>query len=305
MRKKTILFSAMFCVFTWCCIGCESRNEPSLENQGSPTFVSKPFSIAADRKVVFSPGNLQFIQSTKTWVFASQQYAFLGTANVVGGKDEIDGDEFGKSKAGEALADTIDLFGWSANKGNSKWGIGISTDENDYRGEFVDWGKNIGDGKTWRTLSADEWTYLLINRAEASNKYGVARIQINGTEYANGLVLLPDSWTCPKDVHFKSGMNTKQTESGKIESFVKAYADYQTFTLAEWTLLESAGAVFLPAAGGGDGAYVGYIQRSGCYWSNHTDHGSAFYVFFDKKQLLPQYFILRYYGHSVRLVKDL
>ena len=100
-------------------------------------------------------------------------------------------------------------------------------------------------------------------------------------------------------------MNTKQTEAGRPESFVKAYADYQTFTLAQWTQLESAGAVFLPAAGGRDGAYVGYIQRSGCYWSNNEGNGSAYYLFFDKKQLLPQYFSLRYYGHSVRLVKDL
>ena len=303
MRQKTIFFVAMFCVFGWCCVSCESRNEPSPENEGSATFVGKPFSIAADKQVVFSPGNLQYIQSTKTWAFASQQYAFLGTANVVGGKEVSDGDVYGRGKSGEALADTIDLFGWSANKGSSTWGVDISTEENDYRGAFVDWGKNIGDGKTWRTLSAEEWTYLLVSRADASSKYGVARILINETEYANGLVLLPDS--CPDNIGFKSGMNTKQTEAGRPESFVKAYADYQTFTLAQWTQLESAGAVFLPAAGGRDGAYVGYIQRSGCYWSNNEGNGSAYYLFFDKKQLLPQYFSLRYYGHSVRLVKDL
>ncbi|MGM9809331.1 MAG: hypothetical protein ACI30J_00455 [Paludibacteraceae bacterium] len=86
MRQKTIFFVALFCVLGWCFVSCESRNEPSPENEGSATFVGKPFSIAADKQVVFSPGNLQYIQSTKTWAFASQQYSFLGTANVVGAK---------------------------------------------------------------------------------------------------------------------------------------------------------------------------------------------------------------------------
>ena len=241
------------------------------------------FSVAADKQVKFSKGNLQCTQSTNTWAFAANQYEMLGTANV----------------ENSALADKIDLFGWSGSTATAKWGISTSMSDSDYSGDFVDWGQNIGDGKTWRTLTNDEWTYLCETRANAADLMGVARINLDaeGTTYANGLILLPDSWTCPEDITFKSGFASEYS--------VQAYADYQTFTLAQWEKLEAAGAVFLPASGGRNGSSLYSVRSTGYYWSA-TPSGSsrAYYLdFFSGGAGCGDYD--RCNGQAVRLVQDL
>lgn len=241
------------------------------------------FSVSADKQVKFSKGNLQYTQSTNTWTFAANQYEMLGTANV----------------NGSVLADKIDLFGWSGSTGAAKWGISTSTNNNDYSGDFADWGQNIGDGTTWRTLTNDEWTYLRSGRANASNLMGVARINLDaeGTTYANGLILLPDTWTCPEDITFKSGFASTNSE--------QAYADYQTFTLAQWEKLEAAGAVFLPASGRRYGSSISYVRNSGSYWSaTPRDSGRASCLSF-YSDVADWYYRFRCGGQAVRLVQDL
>lgn len=98
-------------------------------------------------------------------------------------------------------------------------------------------------------------------RTNANNLLGVARINLNadGTEYVNGLIILPDTWTYPAGVTFKSGFAS--------ENSIQAYADYQTFTLADWQKLEAAGAVFLPASGYRIGSYMHIVQYGSYYWS--------------------------------------
>ena len=240
------------------------------------------FSVAADKQVRFSKGNLQYTQSTNTWAFAANQYEMLGTANV----------EY------SALADKIDLFGWSGSTGAAKWGISISTSKSDYSGDFADWGQNIGDGSMWRTLTNDEWNYLRSSRANAASLMGVARINLDeaGTTYANGLILLPDTWACPDGVTFKSGFASTYSE--------QAYADYQTFTLEQWQKLEVAGAVFLPASGSRYGASIVSEQYFGYFWSA-TPYGSddTYCLNFNSNRAdWGDYY--RYNGHAVRLVQD-
>ena len=243
------------------------------------------FSVSADKQVKFSKGNLQCtINGTDTaWVFAAHQYDMLGTANV----------------NGSVLANTIDLFGWSGSTATAKWGISTSTSSSDYSGDFADWGQHIGDGSLWRTLTNDEWDYLRSTRANASNLIGVARINLDagGTMYANGLILLPDTWTCPEDITFKSGFASEYS--------VQAYADYQTFTLAQWEKLEAAGAVFLPASGRRDGSSLYYVQYVGSYWSaTPNDSLEADYQNFLSNGAGWDYYD-RYNGRAVRLAQDL
>ena len=263
-----------------------------------PAYVAKPFTVADGKQITFSGGNLQYTQSTQTWAFAEHQYDMLGTDNVDGGSSKVFDATYGYDKTGSALADKIDLFGWSGSTGSAKWGIGTSTDNSDYSGDFVDWGTNIGDGNTWYTLTADEWDYLLDERSDANQLVGVARIQLGENKYTNGLVLLPDDWTCPAGVTFKSGFSNTHS--------VQAYADYQTFTLADWQQLEAAGAVFLPASGFREGSFVGYVQSSGYYWSATPDGSDkAYYMYF----ISDSYFSYNYsrnrnYGLAVRLVKN-
>lgn len=250
------------------------------------------FSVADDNTVTFSKGNLQYTQSTNTWSFAEHQWDYIGTYNVTGGSvtsDSIYGDE----KNGYVLADKIDLFGWSTAATN--FGVSTSTSNNDYIGSFVDWGTNkIGNDapNTWRTLAIGEWDYLIHYRTNAKDLVGIA--QVNGV---NGLVVLPDNWTCPEGVIFKSGFHSSDEVAG--------YATYQTFTAGQWSKLEASGAVFLPAVGYRYGTDLFYVQYYGIYWSAIQDMGyyaHCLYFTFDGKRM---YYDDRKSGLSVRLVKDL
>ena len=249
------------------------------------------FFVSYGKQVTFSPGNLQYTRSTDTWSFASAQYEVIGTDNVIGGSVSSDGS--GDDKYGTVLADKVDLFGWST----SATHFGVSTSKNcaDYSGTFVDWGTNkIGNDapNTWRTLTKDEWEYLLNSRPNASSLKGVA--QVNGV---NGLILLPDNWTCPSGVSFKSGFHRNNGED--------YYAVYQTFTAAEWSKLEAAGAVFLPAAGNRYGSDVYSVQYYGCYWyATEVNSGYAYCLDLDSDEadMGDRH---RGIGQSVRLVKDL
>ena len=258
----------------------------TVDAEPAPTPVPEPlsgmFSVSADKQVQFSCGNLQYTQSTSTWSFAAQQYEMLGAANVAGG----------------ALADKIDLFGWSGSTGTAKWGISISEDDADYSGDFVDWGQNIGERTTWRTLTNDEWTYLRNTRTNASALKGVARINLteDGSKYVNGLILLPDNWTAPEGVTFNSGFAGSYSQ--------QAYADNQTFTLEEWSKLEQAGAVFLPASGCRYGSEVSGVQGGGLYWSaTPNDSSRACYLLF-YSEYAGWNRSDRYGGRTVRLVQD-
>ena len=236
------------------------------------------FSVAADKQVSFSQGNLQYVQSTDTWQFAKEQYEYIGAANIKEGK----------------LADKIDLFGWSADNTTAPFGVSTSTNDADYTGEFVDWGTKTICGEapgTWRTLSADEWEYLLKKRKNASDLYGVA--QVAGV---NGMIILPDDWDEANGIVFKSGLHSSQ---------VNDYSVYQSFTDAQWLAMENAGAVFLPALGYRDGTNVEKCNTSGYYWSNTTsDEKSAYRLYFYSYFLAPNDVHSKYRGRSVRLVHD-
>ena len=219
-----------------------SSNKPKdPTTPGSSSFIAKPFSVSATKTVTFSPGNLQYHPANDEWRFAPSQLNYVGADNA---------------KISPSYNGWIDLFGWGT--GNNP--TNASEDYEDYQ-TFVDWGVNkIGNDapNTWRTLTNYEWYYLIKERPNYDKLIGVA--QVNGV---NGLILLPDNWTCPSGVTFKSGFHNNN--GGEY------YAEYQTFSSSEWTKLESSGAVFLPAAGGRYGFYVLYVQDYGYYWSATED----------------------------------
>lgn len=257
------------------------------ENTLKPTITSGvgEFSISETKKVAFAPGNLQYTQSTDTWSFASTQYEFLGIDNVVGGTvnfSPIFGDD---RYNGTGLADKIDMFYWSTSTTN--FGVGTEPKDN----SFVDWGTNkIGNDvpNTWRTLTRDEWYYLRHTRPNANDLIGIA--QVNNV---NGLILLPDNWVCPAGVTFKVGF--------RDDTEATSYATHQTFTADQWSKLETAGAVFLPATGVlYDNGNVQQAQYLGTYWTSSKRN----YVFgFEPNQARTTG--TDNFGYPVRLVKDL
>ena len=236
------------------------------------------FSVGEGKQVTFSKGNLQYHPANNEWRFAPSQLDYIGEAN---------------SNCSATYNGWLDLFGWSTSATN----FGVSTSENnaDYIGSFIDWGTNkIGNDapNTWRTLTYNEWAYLLNTRTNASDLRGIA--QVNGV---NGLIFLPDTWVCPESVTFKSGFHSSNG--------VDYYAAYQTFTADQWSKLEAAGAVFLPAAGYRYGSNVSYVQNYGDYWSATGNFGSlAYSLYFDSDEARMAN-NNRYDGQSVRLVKDI
>lgn len=239
------------------------------------TVAGKGFSVGSNKKIIFSKGNLQYNIGNKEWRFAENQTDYIGGAN----------------ERSYGYRGWIDLFSWSSK--HTGFGISFGCES---EAIFVDWGTNqIGSDapNTWRTLTKGEWDYLLNNRANAYSRHGVA--QVNGI---TGLIFLPDNWTCPAGVTFKTGFHS--------DASIRAYSQYQTFTAEQWSKLEDAGAVFLPAAGfAGQSQKVKYVQEWGCYWSATVSeyYDGANYLLFDssKAEMSIQY---RGYGLSVRLVKD-
>ena len=272
MKNKTLLFAALVSVFGWCCVSCES-NDPSTTG-GSSSHVAKAFSVSANKQVLFSPGNLQYQASTDTWRFANHQYDYVGELN---------------SDISPTNENWIDLFGWGT--GNNP--TNTSEDEADYA-TFVDWGTNkIGKDKanTWRTLTLDEWYYLLNERISAATFWGIATVN-----NIHGLILLPDDFTLPEDMTFVAG-----SDYSGLKWKLNVYTTY------EWEKMEKAGAVFLPASGYRDGSSICRVQDYGNYWSaTPSDSNYAYCLVFDSFGAeLVGYFFPRYYGQAVRLVQDL
>ena len=236
------------------------------------------FSVAPNKYVSFSQGNLQYFPAANLWKFADNQYEYLGASNKY---------------LSPTYRNWVDLFGWSGEGSNAPFGVSTSTDNADYAGEFLDWGTNpiCGDAaNTWRTLSKNEWDYLLNDRKNATSLIGIANI--NGI---NGLVILPDSWTCPAGVTFKSGFHSS--------CGVDYYAAYQTFTADQWSKLEKSGAIFLPAAGYRRESDVYDVQNYGSYWATEYNGYQANDLDF-LSCVARMDTTSRYCGQSVRLVHD-
>lgn len=257
------------------------------------------FSVGADKQVSFSQGNLQYTQSTEEWHFAREQYEYIGAANIKDG----------------ALADKIDLFGWSANNTTAPFGVSTSTSATDYAGDFMDWGTNTISGdapNTWRTLSIEEWKYLYHERKNADKLFALGTI--NGVA---GMILLPDDWQLPEgatcQLPTEKGLlwDDNYNGGGYINTNTKAnhYQD-NVYTLEQWQVMEEVGAVFLPAAG-----YRENINFSNKLVNPPSDHVGSYATntISDKNNYYFMRFIHRevrkyahslYRGRSVRLVHD-
>lgn len=321
MKRITfILTLAVLCL----CVSCKKEkvtpdNNQQQQEEPTPTdegALNGVFSIGANKQVKFSKGNLQYQATTKTWRFAENQYNFVGAANA---------------NASESYGGWIDLFGWATsgwNCGNTYYmpydrnfvdsytqGMGygpLPAGERSLNGEFAncDWGvyNAISNGGNqaglWRTMTGEEWTYLFKTRPNADQKYGIACIEGN-----NGMVVLPDNWTLPEGCTFNCGLGTGDG--------MEYYAAQNYYSSEQWAKMEANGALFLPAGGGynGDDKEVTYVGEVGRYWTINcvTEAVSwmfydwcAYAMYFDSQYMDPcDLNSPRYYGRSVRLVKDI
>ena len=223
------------------------------------------FSVSATKQVSFAPGNLQYMPSRKIWRFAPDQTISLGKANT---------------NISNTYNGWLDLFGYST--ASTNFGMLVSKDNNDYSGDFVDWGVNtigVDNPNTWHTLSGTEWNYLLTKRENANKLWGMAKV-----DGIKGGIILPNNWSNPRNIEF--------VEGNANEGYKNIY------TRADWKLLEQEGAIFLPTTG----------LRSGINWST-TEIG--FYKLVDRTGALNVQNALftagrqAYEGCAVRLAKEL
>ena len=234
------------------------------------------FSVSATKKVHFSKGNLQYVVAGKTWGFYENQYDFCN-AKIYSGHH----------------SDTISLFTWGYDATKSIIPDGKDSDNVSITSGNLspeqDWGCTVGDGKTWRTLTTEEWQYLFSDKS----RYGFATV--GGV---NGIIILPDTFADPM-------------RNGGSGAFIPNKTGYDTnvYTAGgNWEAMESAGAVFLSAAGYRNGSSIGeYIGFVGYYWSSTARSGgvNAFDVTFNEYQVIANSFTNgRSYGKSVRLVTE-
>ena len=230
------------------------------------------FSVSSTKQVYFAKGNLQAVYPTQwshTWQFAANQWTYVGNAAA--------NTSVNSNTAGVSATGTVDLFGWST---DTYYGIKNSTDDGDYSGDFADWGAVIGSG--WRTLSKDEWDYLLNTRTNANTKQ--SRGTVNSVK---GFILLPDSWSLPAGLNFSARAGSWDTNS---------------YSGGDWTAMENNGAVFLPCAGKRSGTTVSEVDSEGYYWTSEYSGSTDGY----RIKLTASGYDAgsRHYGHSVRLVID-
>ena len=284
---------------------------------------SSEFSVSETNKVYFSKGNLQYQASTHTWRFAANPW------DVVGGKgygDDITGNVEGSSNSSisSSYSGWIDLFGWGTSgwdNGNHyyhPWNYQLYSEQDPAVGAPVGYGYGPTDGilytydltenyanadwgvynaisnggnkaRLWRTLTKDEWVYLLDARRTVSG-VRFARAKVNNV---SGLILLPDDWNA--DTYNLDYTNT-----------YNSYFSCNIISASQWITLETAGAVFLPAAGTRFKTICNGIQYDeGYYWTaTGIDRTQARCLVFHEYNLSPQANEGRYYGLSVRLVRD-
>lgn len=274
---------------------CKEDISAGLNDDGS---LCGTFAVSDSTSVAFARGNLQYQPSSATWCFAETQRETLGRDN---------------ENISESYTGWIDLFAWGTSGWNSGaqaympysvatrdtlyWPGGDSSANLSGVYALADWGQfnaieNGGNtAGQWRTLTKDEWTYLLDLRQGAAQKFGLAKV-----DNVEGLILLPESWTLPEGVEFTPGLE-------------KGYKTNR-YNASKWSKMQDAGAVFLPAAGYREeySVFTKFRDELGCgfYWSSTAlSKPNCNILFFGDEAVNPKNFSKRHFGLAVRLVKDI
>jgi len=263
------------------------------------------FSVSSTTKVQFSPGNLWYgikgSESTASFHFEDNQWdspSSWNTSHV--------GHFYWSKTASVAYAETYSDSGATSTDvffTNSE----ATTPSSSFTVE--------GQTGKWRTLSGDsgrEWVWLLgptmdigLNPLPGTDcricttsgmgdntNVRYAEVIVNGV---NGLLIFPDTFT------WTSAMGTAPSI---VNAGVSKWENAPNYTIAQFSAMEQAGCVFLPAAGARLGSGVDDAGSVGSYWSSTPYDTIACHLNFISSNVLPACFIHRYYGYPVRLVQE-
>ena len=267
MKRITFMVMAVIAIIAGC-ISCSKEDPQHKLPEGA---LPGEFSVSATKKVHFSQGNLvATIDASGTpvaWNFAKKQYDYLG--------------EGGANSTIGSLAGDVDLFGWSTDASSNNWGIHTKSEvtEGVTSGDFNDWGKNIGDGKTWRTISSEELQYMLDVRANASDLF---KFGVSVCDQPNCLIIAPDKWD------------------------IIANPLQESYDESAWKKAEANGLVCLPAAGYRRGLFLFAVDGIGNYWSSTplNDDNAYCVNFLGDIIYYEEEYDTRDIGESVRLITD-
>ena len=230
--------------------------------------------------------------------FAINYQPWSTSKNSVGGSYTIKGTEIESincdMKPITGKCDTTWVGGGTYNGDDvNQYGYGPSTFMTDKNltgtSANYDWGvfNAISNGGNqagiWRTLTRNEWNYILTGRNLA--QYLCSQATVCGV---HGYVLLPDDFTLP---------------DGLTWSYQTNDWDTNTYGPQAWSAMEATGAIFLPAAGNRNGTNVNDVGSKGYYCSaSYYDQYYAYCMSFDSSGVHVSS-RNRYSGRSVRLVR--
>lgn len=290
----------------------------TFEDPNSDPLKKYAFTVGVDKKVRFSKGNLWYRNVVDDgdynyeWKFAEHQYDVIAERN---------------GNISSTYTNWIDLFGWGTaytiESGGRFYPVyNTSTEPSDYfifgnpgngfesdNYDWYDWGSNdiINADYTdvWRTLSADEWNYLLRQRTSAVEKFALATVCGQ-----TGLIVLPDEWHCPDGILFVPSTEKSIDPVTYVdESLIGDAFKDNVYLSDQWKEMENAGAVFLPAGGYRSGTKVSNVSNYGYYWSSSAmaDRNgiNAHALTFSKITVTPHGEWNRSYGCNVRVVMDI
>lgn len=260
---KKIYFISSFLLLAGLVLGSDDCKNPTIAAAKVKLTSSAPypegvpsektvFSIGDGKKVYFSMGNLWYhIQNNykrkcagdveKTggyFLFADEQFKMKGILQrSLQNGDELDLFCYGTS------GNTLDPTSYNLSNGDSysankclSYSINGTNDDWGVFNPITNGGNKPG---MWRTLTNDEWTYLIAN-----HKHGCGQVScwnqwywsyVVSYNYAYGMIILPDNWECPEGCSFTE--NADFDDNNVVN----------TYSYDQWKAMEAAGAVFLPA----------------------------------------------------------
>ena len=173
---------------------------------------------------------------------------------------------------------------------NKKWQF--ADHQYDYLGnanDLLGWNTWDGIGSEWKNLSGSGYKYLFETRTNASNKWGQGSIKVSEGKTVNGVIILPDDWTLPKECSFTGGASDWENK----------------YDAVQWKAMEANGAVFLPAVGYRNN-YGYFDDGRGYYWSStKASESSAYRLNFYSLTNVRFSATEKTTGQSVRLVRPL
>ena len=251
----------------------------NIFNRNGARSILGEFTVNANGdRVGFSTGNLQYKASTGEWRFALNQWDAIREGNV---------------NISPTYDGWIDLFGYGCNGVNNGQPAyhpyNISTTEADYLNidltDIKDWGYVYGqqNGGDWRTLTKDEWLYLLFTRSGDR----LAKVQIDG-QY-NCLIIFPDGYT-------STLTNVNMVEAEFTDNLL---------TIVQAEVLMCDGCVILPCGFNRVGTFLNLVEFGEYFASDvTTSKTNAFFVRFNNTAISVTNAYLEI-GRSVRLVQNL